>query len=162
MVKNHRGGYTLTEVMLVVAIIGIVGSTGALLTTKMLQAQAMADALSTIQSGAFTSFDVLSKMLRQAQADSIVIDRYDTNQPPWSRITFTMPSSSTSHSFYQKGQTLYIDNLPRLKSLRTLTFTYPNTTTSSVISISMTFEQSTGLGRSKAVQLFIQNVRIQN
>ena len=162
MVTRSCRGYTLIEVMMVVAILGIIGSVGALVTTKTIQSQMMADSLATIQQGAFTSFDVISKMLRQATASSVVIDSYDANQPPWSRVTFSIPNKSQTFTFYQKGQMLYIGNVPSLASLRALTFSYPKTSNPNLIGVSMTFEKSTGSGNSKALQLYIQNVKIQN
>ena len=161
MVRRSKG-YTLTEMMLVVAILGIVSSTTALVMQKTFQTQMMADALATIQQGAFTSFDVISKLLRQGSAASVVIDRFDANQPPWSRIAFSNPNTGRSFTFYQKGQTLYFGSSPKLTNLRALTFTYPNSASPKVISVSMTFEKNTGSGRSKAIQLFIQKIHIQN
>lgn len=159
--KNARG-YTLTELTIVISILGIVSSIGYVAIQKTIESQAMADAQSSIQQGAFTSFDTISKLLRQASASSIVIDRLDTNQPPWSRIAFTVPATGRSFNFFQRGQTLFFGNNPMLKNLRNLTFSYPSTDTPTVISVSMTFEKSIGAGRSKAIQLFIQKVRIQN
>lgn len=159
---RRSDGYTLAEVMLVVAILGIVSSTTALVMQKTFQSQMMADALATIQQGAFTSFDVISKLLRQGSAASVVIDRYDANQPPWSRIAFSNPNTGRSFTFYQKGQTLYFGSSPKLTNLRALTFSYPNSASPKVISVSMTFEKNTGSGHSKAIQLFIQKIHIQN
>lgn len=165
MVKSMAGntdGYTLTELIIVVAILGLVSSVGYVAMQKTIEAQLMADAQSSIQQGAFTSFDTISKLLRQASASSVVIDRFDTNQPPWSRIAFTVPSTGRTFNFSQRGQTLFFANNPMLTNLRSLTFSYPQTNTPNVISLSMTFEKSTGSGRSKAIQLFIQKVKIQN
>lgn len=159
---RRSDGYTLTEVMMVVAIMGIISSASALVMQKTFQTKMMADALSTIQEGAFTSFDVISKLLRQGSVASVVIDRLDANQPPWSRIAFSNPNTGRSFTFYQKGQTLYFGNNPQLTNLRALTFTYPNSASPKVISVSMTFEKSTGSGHSKAIQLFIQKIHIQN
>lgn len=159
---NNRRGYTLVEVMIVVAILGIISTASALMIQKTIQAQAMADALTNIQQGAFTSYDVISKLLRQASASSVVIDRYDANQPPWSRITFTMPSTGATIQLSQRGQTLYINNTATTKDLRILSFCYPQSSDPTVLMVSMTFEQSVGGGQSKAIQLFIQRVKIQN
>jgi prepilin-type N-terminal cleavage/methylation domain-containing protein len=162
MVTRNSRGYTLIELLMTVAIIGLISSTGAMVTQKTFQSQAMADALETIQQGAFISFDVINKLLRQATASSIVIDQYDANQPPWSRITFTNPNTAQTCTFYQIGQTLYINKTPAFKNLRSLAFSYPNTAVPNVISVSLTFEKAIGLGQTKAIQLFIQKVKIQN
>lgn len=160
--REDGAGYTLIELMMVVAIVGVVSSMGYLAMNKITRAQLMAESLSSIQQGAFTSFDTISKLLRQAGGSTVTIDRLDSDQPPWSRITFTNPNNGRSFSFYQKGQFLYIGSVPAMKDLRRLTFSYPNSATSNVISVSMTFEKSTGSGQSKAVQLFLQKIKIQN
>ncbi len=160
--SNSRRGYTLPELMVTVAILGIIGSVGSLLTTKIFQAQMMSGALLNIQNNAFATFDVVNKLLRQAQSSSIVIDQYDSNQPPWSRITFTIPNNPKTFTFYQKGQTLYIGNVPTFNNLLSLYFSYPQTSKGQLIDVSMTYQQSTGSGQSKALQLYIQNLTIQN
>ncbi|TPW20881.1 MAG: hypothetical protein FD126_1248 [Elusimicrobia bacterium] len=48
------------------------------------------------------------------------------------------------------------------KGLRRLTFSYPKSTDPALMSVSMTFEKTVGDGRSKAIQLFIQKIKIQN
>ena len=159
---DSKGGYTLVELMVTVAILGIIGSVGSLITTKIFQAQMMSEAMLNIQTNAFATFDVVNKLLRQAQGSSIVIDQYDANEPPWSRVTFTIPNNPKSFTFYQKGQTLYIGNVPTFNNLLSLYFSYPKTSDAQLINVSMTYQQSTGSGRSKALQLYIQNLTIQN
>ncbi len=162
MVTGDRRGYTLTEIMIVVAILGITSGSTALVLQKTVQVQMMADALTNIQQGAFTSYDVISKLLRQGSAASVIIDRYDANQPPWSRLTFTNPNTGATISVSQRGQTLYLNNNAMSKSLRIISFAYPESSDPSIIMVSMTFEQSVGNGKSKAIQLFVQRVKIQN
>lgn len=162
MVIRSEAGYTLIESLVVVAIVGTVMTTGAVVIQKTLQAQASADALTSVQAGAFTSFDLASRLLRQASASSVVIDRYDASCPPWSRITFTIPSTNKTIRLYQKGQELYLDNIRLFGNLRSVTFAFPATTEGNVLTVSFTFEKSVGLNRSKVIQLYIQNVKIQN
>lgn len=160
--KRSANGYTLVEVMIVAAILGIVASVGALSLLKITQAHDLATTIGDIQQGAFTAFDVTSALLRQAQSSSVVIDQYDPSEPPWSRITFSIPNSSMTFTFYQKGQTFYIGNNPMLQHLRSLTFSYPNTNIPDIIGISVTFEENVGSIGSKAIELFIQRIKIQN
>ncbi|MBI5596773.1 MAG: type II secretion system protein [Elusimicrobia bacterium] len=155
-------GYTLTELMVTVAITGTVSSVGWLVMQKSFQAQFMVDAQNEIQQGAFTSFDTLTRLLRPASASSIIIDRFDSSQPPWSRITFDIPSSGQTVSVYQKGQTLYFGSVPTFKGLRRITFSYPKSTDAALLSVSLTFEKGVGGGRSKAIQLYIQKIKVQN
>ncbi len=160
--STRRSGYTLTELMVTVAIMGTASSVGYLVMRKSFQAQFLLDAQNDIQQGAFTSFDTLTRLLRPATASSVVIDRYDTSQPPWSRITFDVASTGRTVTVYQRGQTLYFGTVPMFKGLRRLTFSYPKSTDPALMSVSMTFEKTVGDGRSKAIQLFIQKIKIQN
>ncbi|TPW20880.1 MAG: hypothetical protein FD126_1247 [Elusimicrobia bacterium] len=99
--STRRSGYTLTELMVTVAIMGTASSVGYLVMRKSFQAQFLLDAQNDIQQGAFTSFDTLTRLLRPATASSVVIDRYDTSQPPWSRITFDVASTGRTVTVYQ-------------------------------------------------------------
>lgn len=160
MVKNK--GHTLPELMITVAIIGAVTAAASLVMNKTLKAQMMASALTDIQQGAFASFDVISRLLRQASLASVTIDRYDNNQPPWSRLTFTLASTGKTISIYQRGQKLYFGNNPVFGYLRVISFAHPKTLDGNIMAVSMTFEKSIGLGKTKAIQLYIQRVKIQN
>lgn len=163
MVKGaRRCGHTLTELMMTVAIMGTASSIGYLVIRKSFQAQFLLDAQNDIQQGAFTSFDTLTRLLRPATASSIVIDRYDSSQPPWSRITFDVASTGRTITVYQRGQTIYFGAVPMFKGLRRLSFSYPKSTDPALLSVSMTFEKNVGDGRTKAIQLFIQKIKVQN
>ncbi len=162
MVSHKARGYTLIELMVVVGIMGAVGSMGAVVMQQAFRSQMMADALASIQQGAFNSFDTISRLLRQGSAASVVIDRYDSAQPPCSRITFTLPAANRTVSFSQRGQSLYMGSVRTFGSLRSLTFAYPKTSDPYILSVSMTFEKYVGSGSSKAVQLYVQRVKIQN
>ena len=167
--RSKVAGYTLTEAMLVVAIVGIVGSIGATLLIQMTRSFRQNDARIGIQREAREALHLINRNLRQAQATTVVIDQL-AGEFPYSRITFTRltPSGGTSSlSFYQQGSKLLMTEgslAPKAisKNLRYLGFTYARTDNDRLISVSLTTESGTFEGKTKALQLSVEKVRIMN
>ncbi|MEW6557153.1 MAG: hypothetical protein AB1349_07350 [Elusimicrobiota bacterium] len=156
-------GLTFIELMINVAMISIMAFALSSLFLKWIQLWYLSQAKTEIQRDARTCISAINKHLRQADASSVVVDRYDSNQPPYSRITFT--KDSQTHIYYQKDQELYevISSTRSIaKSLRAVQFTYPQTSDDSIINVSITFEKSTFSARRKALQLSVEKVRIMN
>ena len=163
-------GYTLTEAMLVIAILGTVLGLGG---TLMIQAQRYIRlnlARTEIQRESRATLSNINRELRQALASTVVIDQV-TGQPPQSRITFQhykTDGSLQTVSYYQQGSKLYmklgssgtgkIMGLP----LRFLAFTYPQTDNDGIVSVSLTYESATYQGQTKALQMAVEKVRIMN
>ncbi len=164
-----RKGYTLIELMIVVAIMGIVVTAAPRLFTGIYRFTRMITAKAEIQKNARASLSNINRGLRQAQASSIVVDQL-SGMPPHSRITFTRykPDGSTEIlSYYQNGKTLYMSvNAAAGKKvaddLRYISFTYPKSDDGYIISISVTFERATYEGAAKALQMAVEKVRIMN
>ena len=164
MAINSKKGYTLLELMLTVAIIGIVGGMSAPLLTQMTNFWPQTSARNTIQRDVRHSLDLMNRFIRQGQSGTVVIDAA-ANQPSCSRITFTSIQGQTV-SFYQEGNKLHMrlsDNISTLSnSIAYIAFTYPRSDDVSLISVSLTAQSSTYRGGKKALQLSIQKVRIMN
>ena len=163
MVKNSRG-YTLTEMMLVVAIIGLVASMSAVLLVNITNFWKQSTARDIIQQDVRNSVDVINRFVRQAVAATVVIDQV-SGQPPFSRITFTTTQGWTV-SFYQTGNKLYMKDQTTISTLSAnlayIAFSYPHSDDTSIISVAMTTQALTYKGGRKALQLSIQKVRIMN
>lgn len=164
-----RKGYTLMELMIVVAIIGVVVLSAPKLFFGIYRFTQLAVARAEIQKNARAALSNLNRGLRQAQADTVVVDQL-AGQPPHSRITFTRykPDGSTeSVSYYQSGRKLYLSSGGAggrmvADNLRYVAFTYPKTDDAYIISIALTFEKSTYEGGAKALQMAVEKVRIMN
>ncbi len=164
MKRGPRRGYTLTELMLVVGIVGVVASIGPLLLTNLQNFYLMTTARSEIQRDARAALDTVNRFLRQAQYGTVVIDT-PTGQGPYSRIRFVHVDGRYVE-FRQNGNSL-IQQIGSNTSLLTknlvyIAFTYPRTDDPTIVSVSMTMGKSIQLGRRKVLELTIQKVRIMN
>lgn len=167
MVRKKRG-YTLLEMLMTVAILGVVSATAAPLLVQMTNFWRLTTARFSIQRDVRVSIDTINRFTRQGLSNSVVIDRA-AGQPPFSRITFNYygPSGDTQPiSFYQSGNKLLMLNNGKETMLSSnlgyIGFTYPRSDDVSIISVAMTMQSPTYRGGKKALQLSIQKVRIMN
>jgi prepilin-type N-terminal cleavage/methylation domain-containing protein len=166
--RRRTLGYTLTETMMAVAIVGILAAVSAPLIISVTTFWRQTTARNDIERDVRSSLDIMNRFLRQAQRMTVVIDRA-ANQPPYSRITFTTEKNQTV-AFYQSGNNLMMSlrtgattRVSKLSGrLGFIAFTYPRTDDISIVSVAMTMEAPTYLGGKKALQLSIQKVRLMN
>jgi prepilin-type N-terminal cleavage/methylation domain-containing protein len=163
-----RKGYTLIEVTIVVALIGILAMVAPRLFLQVTRYLRLSRAQYEIQRDSKTAMASINRALRQAEASTIVISSL-SGQPPYSKISFEKYVTDTqtrSISFYQKGNTLYgqDENGVRVicSDLRYVAFTYPRTDDTSILSVSITMEKATYQGQAKALHLAVEKVRIMN
>lgn len=166
MVKRWRKtrAVTLVEVMIAVAILGIVFSIGPTLLTNLTRFSRLSRARLETQRNARDSLNQINQALRQASASSIVISN-EALQSPFSSIGFWTVDGRWL-KFYQQGRDLmFVQNTSTrtvADGLRYIAFSNPRTDNSSIISVSVTFERDTYQGGSKALQMAIEKVRIMN
>lgn len=172
MAINSNKGYTLAEMMMAVAILGILSMVAAPLLVNMTNFWSQTTARNNIQRDVRVSLDTINRFARQGRASTVIIDRA-ANQPPASRITFdiicttcTAVSSASTVSFYQSGNKLFMTRAGSSSVLSSniayLAFSYPRTDDTSLISVALTTQAKTYKGGTKALQLSIQKVRIMN
>lgn len=159
-----RKGYTLTEMMMVVAIIGILATVVPTMMTQMQNFFLMTSARYEIQRDARTTLDTVNRYLRQAVASSVVMDT-PAGQGPYSRIRFRS-IDGRNMQFRQNGKQL-IQVIGTAESVVSsnliyIAFTYPHTDDPSIISVSITMGKSIQLGRRKVLELTIQKIRVMN
>src|ERR1700689_2311998 len=93
MVKKNAG-WTLVEVLMVLAILGVIGMTIPRILPVINQVFILGRAKIDLQEQARAAMYILTRELRQAQSGTITIDRI-SGQPYYSRITFTNMAGKT-------------------------------------------------------------------
>lgn len=174
MVTNKYGGrglrgFTLVELMVTVALVGILISVGPTLLLNLVRFWRVQLGRANVQQNARNALDLVNRNLRQASASSITVSNR-ANQPPYSWIRFSIDVGTGAavgdYGFYQEGTNLkYMSDgstATIATNLKYLAFTYPKSDDSGIISVSMTFEEATYAGHTKALQLSIEKVRVMN
>lgn len=161
---RNRRGYTLTEMLMVVAIIGILSTVGPTMMTQMQNFFMMTSARYEIQRDARTTLDTVNRYMRQAVATSVVMDT-PAGQGPFSRIRFRHVDGRYME-FRQAGnkliQVIGTSESVVSTNLIYIAFTYPHTDDTSIISVSITMGKAIQLGRRKVLELTIQKIRVMN
>jgi prepilin-type N-terminal cleavage/methylation domain-containing protein len=161
---RSRRGYTMTEMMMVVAIVGILASVGPTLLIGMQNFFLMTSARYEVQRDARATLDTVNRYLRQAVSSTMVIDT-PASQGPYSRIRFKHVDGRYME-FRQSGNELIqvIDNRTSTvtKNLAYIAFTFPRTDDPSIVSVSITMSKNIQLGRRKVLELTIQKIRVMN
>ncbi len=162
--KNKKSGFTLTEMMLTVSIMGFLSAVGAVIFTQSTRNTLVNQAKIDTQREARTALDIINRSMRQAKASTITVDA-ETGQPPYSSVTFTAVDDS-AWKFYQSGKSLYSvkngSTSTLCENLRYIAFTYSRTDQSNIISVSITTEEQTYQSETKVLQLSVEQVRIMN
>lgn len=168
MTRLGRAGYTLAEMMVVVAIIGILATVGPTLMTGLQNFFLMTSARYEVQRDARTSLDLINRFLRQAYQNTIVIDT-PPGEGPYSHIAFQLVDGREiqfSQSGRQLLQTVTSGGTTRTIKLTDnliyIAFTFPHTDDTSIVSIAITMGKNIQLGRQKVLELTIQKVRVMN
>lgn len=169
MKDSKNKGFTLTELMITVAVIAVIVSLGPNLLLNLVQFFRLQMAKASIQRNARTCLELINRNLRQASASSVVISQ-QSGQPPSSWLTFTVDKGEGpalgNYGVFQEGKDLkYMKDGSTstiADNLRYIAFTYPRSDNSTIISVSMTFEEDTYAGYTKALQLSVEKVRIMN
>ncbi|HBU68781.1 MAG TPA: hypothetical protein DEE98_00175 [Elusimicrobia bacterium] len=171
MNKNNSRGVTLVELLISVAILGILSSVIGTFMINGLKFSRLATAKGEIQRDARVCIDLMNRTLRQGQADTVTITRYNSSHPPCSMVEFTHINGK-AYRFYQindkffmarkdEGSSVWHENKVA-DNLRNLIFTYPRLDDNSILSVSLCFEKATYEGAAKTLQLSVEKVRIMN
>jgi len=162
-------GYTLAEMMITVAIVGIISLVLGSLLINVTRFNRQTTARGNIQANARTAMEVITRRLSEAKGHTITIDRVNTSQPNYSRVYFTDVDGRVV-TIYQQGTALYqsvlsggTTNQTRLANdLYQMMFSYPMSDDTALVSVSLTFQEASYQGASKSLQLSLAKVRIQN
>jgi prepilin-type N-terminal cleavage/methylation domain-containing protein len=164
--KKNINGFSLSELMIVVAIIGIIASIAPRFLVSMTRFIKINTARTEITRYARTTLELINRKLRQAVSTSVTLSRENASQPPYSKLTFTTIDGDT-FQYYQLGNSLYsiVNGGAARKlseALRLISFSYPRSDDDTIISVSVTFEKGTYESKTKAIQMAIEKVRIMN
>lgn len=166
-----RRGVTLMELMMVVAIMSVLSVVAAPLLLQANRHFIMIRNKMELQREARAIMYVLSRSLRQAQKDTIVVSRANSSQPFYSKITFTKETSTFTYvsqtlTFQQEGTILYQlfgpDKRVLTRNLNYLAFTFPRSEDMSLISVSVTLQKNIYEGRTKALHMASEKVHVMN
>lgn len=160
-----RPGATLMEMMLVVGIVSTLFAVSGPILNQANRMFIMSRAKVELQQEARGIMYVLTRNLRQAAGNSITVSRANTGQPFFSKITFTKEQGTTL-VFQQEGTVLYqlIGGNRRVlsRNLSYLAFTFPRSDEMGIISVSITLKKSIYEGRTKALHMASEKVRVMN
>lgn len=168
MVKNlilkTERGVTLVELMVVVAIIGVMATVGPDLYKQVRRFFFLSNTRVELQRDARASMYLITRQLRQAKSNTIVITR-ETGQPYYSKITFT-DIDGRQVVFYQTGKDLYMAVNSQVSkvcsNLRYLAFAFPRSDDMGIISVALTVEKTMYEARTKALHMASEKVRVMN
>lgn len=161
----NRKGFTLTEMMMSVAIIGILFGVGAPILNQATKNFMMSNTRLELQTEARAIMYLITRNLRQAKNSTITISRHNSSQPYYSKITFTKQDGK-QYSYYQNNKQLILQhsgmNRVLSNNLRYLAFTFGETSNMEIISVSMTLQKNIYEGRKKAIHMASEKVRVMN
>lgn len=153
----------MVELMVTATVLALMALIVAPLLLQMVRFFRINSAKVEIQRDARTCLDTINRFLRQANSATVAIDQL-TGQPPHSRIAFRTVSGA-NFIYYQQNNKLYqvgTSTTPLSSNLRFVSFSYPRSDDPTIISVALTMEKATIEGRTKALELTIEKVRVMN
>lgn len=163
LIKNKRG-FTLTETMIVLMILGVVVMIGPTVATQLTRFFLLSQTRLELQREARSAISLMTRNLRQASASTIRIDQV-TGQPYYSRIQFTTVQGRAL-LYRQNGnqllETVGTRSTILSKNLRFLTFTFPRSDDMTIVSVAFTLEKNLYQGRKKALHMASERIQVMN
>jgi len=148
--------------LITVAIIGIVAMIAPQVINQTTKVFILGKAKLELQREARSTMYLLTREIRQAQANSVIIDQANS-QPYYSRIQFTK-SQNTKVTIAQNGTQLVMtvgNNITTLtKNLAYLVFTFPRSDDLTIVSVSITLQEQIYGGAYKALHMASERVRV--
>lgn len=159
-------GWTLVELIIIVAMFSILSLSVSSLFLQIWRFFRITHVQKELQEEARAIMELIMRDLRNTQSDTIVISRYDNQQPPYSKIDFyTIDGSSVS--YYQVNRTLYMrvgGAQPKVLSQAVTYFavTFPRSYEMNIVSVSLTLERDLYDLRRKALHMASEKIMVMN
>ncbi|MCX7941353.1 MAG: hypothetical protein N2555_06245, partial [Endomicrobia bacterium] len=102
----NNKGWTLVELMIIVTMFGILSLSVSQIFLHIWRFYRITHVQKELQEEARTIMEVMTRHLRNARSDTIVLSRFNPQQPPYSKIDFYTIDGSTV-SYYQLNRNLY-------------------------------------------------------
>ena len=152
------------EMMMVVAIIGTLVFIGPQILTQTLKVFVLQKAKLALQREARAATYVITRELRQAESNTIIIDQA-AGQPYYSRIRFTL-DQGINVTIAQNGSNLVLTRGNTVTTLTTelayLSFSFPESDDMTIVSVSLTLQEQIYNGLFKALHMASEKVRVMN
>lgn len=162
--RSHRQGFTLVETVITASILSLLALIIAPLLVHSTRFFLLNRTRVDLQREARVSLSIMTRNLRQADSTTLTIDQ-GTGQPYYSRISFT-DINGTDFVYFQNNSTLteLRGGVTRTLSdnLRFLNFYFPRSYDMTIVSVSLTLEKAIYEGRTKALHVATERVRIMN
>jgi prepilin-type N-terminal cleavage/methylation domain-containing protein len=162
MVTKNNKGWTLVELTITAAVIGIVAMLAPQIISQSTKVFVLGRTKLELQREARAAMYLITRELRQAQSNTIVIDQIN-GQPYYSRISFTKIQNANV-TIAQSGSSLQLtignDITTLSKNLAYLAFTFPHSDDMTIVSVSLTLQQQIYNGLFKALHMASERVRV--
>lgn len=163
---KDKKGLTLVELIIVITMIGILSLSVSSVFIQIWRFYRITLAQKELQEEARTIMEIITRNLRNAKSDTIVISRYDVNQPPYSKIDFST-IDGTNYSYYQINRVLYQkigQQAPKVlsKNLSYFSITFPRSYEMNIISVAFTLEKNIYELKKKALHMASEKVMVMN
>lgn len=164
-------GFTLTEILLVVTLAGILALMAAPLVKNVIKSLRVTQTKTELQTEARTAMSAMTRNLRAGIASTVSIGRLNADQLQCSKIEFvkiakTEGTQNILMKYYQDGPRLYevVNGSTRTltENLRFVSFIFPKTDDTSLLAISLTLEKQDYLGQHTSRVPLSDKVQIMN
>lgn len=163
MVKRNAG-FSLVETLMVLAITGVIVMAAPTLINQTVKFFVLGKVRIELQREARAAMYVITRELRQAESNTIVIDQI-SGQPYYSRIRFTKIQGIAVTMAQQGSSLLLTEGLEvstMTKNLAFLSFAFPRSDDMTILSVSLTLQEQIYGGAYKALHMASEKVRVMN
>lgn len=162
---NAKKGWTLIELLVIVTIIGILSLSVSSIFLQIWRFYRITVVQKELQEEARTIMELVTRNLRNARSSTLIFSRYNSVQPPYSKVSFTTIDGKNV-SYYQIGRVLYqnIDGNVKIlsKSITYFAVTPPRSYDLTIVSIALTLEKDLYDIRRKALHMASEKVMVMN